>query len=376
MRGLVMIIMVLDHTRDFMHLTSITQSPTDLATTTPMLFFTRWITHLCAPVFVFLSGTSAYISLQRKDDFTAGRGFLLSRGIWLIFLEFTVINFGLWFDIHFQNFLFNVIAAIGFGFIVLSLLLKLSPKSIGIIGLIIIFCHDLIIRIPFDSNNFLKYFVSPFFLPGVFPLSPHTMFIMGYTPIPWLGIMLIGFGAGKLFELPLEKRKKIFLRMGITALVLFILLQIINIYGDPFPWTKQNNDLYIFLSFINVTKYPPSLSFTLLMLGIMFLILSFMEGIKDKFTNIVEIYGKVPLFYFIIHWFILHPLMFVMVFLQGFKSSDLVFGFNFGRPEGSGVNLWVIYLIWIAVVIALYPVCKWYSVFKQNNRQKKWLSYL
>ena len=147
-----MIIMVLDHTRDFIHTTSITHSPTDLTTTTPMLFFTRWITHLCAPTFVFLSGTSAYISLKSKGNFSAGRKFLFTRGVWLIILEFTLVNFGLWFDIHFQNFLFDVIAAIGFGFIILSLLLKASPRTIGIIGLIIIFSHNLFAFIPLGNS--------------------------------------------------------------------------------------------------------------------------------------------------------------------------------------------------------------------------------
>jgi len=376
-RGLVMIIMVLDHTRDFMHTTSITQSPTDLATTTPMLFFTRWITHLCAPTFVFLSGTSAYVSLRSKNNFSKGRRFLLTRGIWLIILEFTLVNFGLWFDIHFQNFLFDVIAAIGFGFIILSLLLKASPKTIGIIGLTIIFCHNLFPLIPFGENSVIKNISSPLFAPTVYPLTSTTMFIMGYPPIPWLGVMLTGFSAGKLFELPLAKRKNIFLKIGLAALTLFVLIRLMNIYGDPVPWAKQKNDLYTFLSFINVTKYPPSLLFCLLTLGVMFLILSLTEGVKNKFTNIVETYGKVPLFYFLVHWYILHPLMFVMVFLQGFKNSDLVFGFNFGRPkEGSGVNLWIIYLIWISVVIMLYSLCKWYAKYKEYHKEKKWLRYL
>jgi uncharacterized membrane protein len=376
-RGLVMIIMVLDHTRDFMHTTSITQSPTDLAATTPMLFFTRWITHLCAPTFVFLSGTSAYISLKSKDNFVAGRGFLLTRGIWLIILEFTLVNFGLWFDVHFNNFLFDVIATIGFGFIILSLLLKASAKTIGIIGLIIIFCHNLFPLIPFAENSVIKNILSPLFVPTVFPVTSTTMFIMGYPPIPWLGVMLTGFAAGKLFELPEVKRKKIFLKIGLAALMLFTLIRFINIYGDPFPWSKQKNGLYTFLSFINITKYPPSLIFCLATLGIMFLILSRVEGMKNRFTDIATVYGKVPLFYFLVHWYIIHPIMFAMVFLQGFKSSDLVFGFNFGRPkEGSGVNLWIIYLIWISVVIMSYPLCKWYGKYKENHKGKKLLRYL
>jgi uncharacterized membrane protein len=372
-----MIIMVLDHTRDFMHTTSITQSPTDLATTTPMLFFTRWITHLCAPTFVFLSGTSAYISLKSRKNFAAGKRFLFTRGLWLIILEFTLVNFGLWFDIHFQNFIFDVIGTIGFGFVILSLLLTASSKTIGIIGLVIIFCHNLFPLLSPDTNSTAQNILLALFVPSVFPLTSTRMFIVGYPPIPWLGVMLAGFACGKLFALPVAERKKIFLKIGSAALALFILIRFINVYGDTTPWAKQKNGLYTFMSFINITKYPPSLLFCLQMLAFMFFILWLVEGVQNKYTNILETYGKVPLFFFVVHWYILHPIMFAMVFLQGFKNSDLVFGFNFGRPkEGSGVNLWIIYLIWIAVVIVMYPLCKWYGKYKMNHKEKKWLSYL
>jgi len=376
-RGLVMIIMALDHTRDFMHVTSITQSPTDLATTTPVLFFTRWITHLCAPTFVFLSGASAYISFKNKNSVVESRRFLLSRGIWLIVLEFTLVNFGLWFDIHFSIFLFDVIATIGFGFIVLSLFLKATYKTIAIVGLVIIFCHNLAPLMPFAETSLIKRILMPLFAPGAFPISGSTTFVMGYPPIPWLGIMLVGFAAGKIFEQPELKRKNNFLKIGFSALALFIIIRFINIYGDSFSWSNQKNSLYTFLSFINVTKYPPSLDFCLLFLGIMFIILSLVEGMKNTFTNIATVYGKVPLFYFLIHMYIIHLLMFAMVFLQGFKSADLIFGFNLGRPKtGSGIELWAIYLVWIAVVVVMYPLCKWYGAYKQNHRDIKWLRYL
>lgn len=377
MRGIVMIIMALDHVRDMMHVTSITQSPTDLATTTPALFFTRWVTHLCAPVFVFLSGTSAYISFKNKNNTGESRRFLLTRGIWLIILEFTLVNFGLWFDIHFSTFLFDVIATIGCGFIILGLLLNLSPKTIGIIGLCIIFLHNLAPLIPFAETSEFKKILMPLFGPGAFPLGAGRTFVMGYPPIPWLGVMLAGFSAGRFFELPEEKRKRLFLKIGTGAIVLFLLIRTINIYGDLIPWSEQKSGLYTFLSFINLSKYPPSLDFCLLFLGIMFLILSIIEGVQNRFTAIADVYGRVPLFYFLIHWYIIHPLVFLMVFLQGFKSSDMVFGFNFGRPkEGSGVDLWAIYLIWIGVVAVLYPLCKWYGRYKATHREKKWLRYL
>ncbi len=377
MRGIVMIIMALDHTRDLLHITSITQQPTDLSTTTPFLFFTRWITHLCAPTFVFLSGTSAYLSFKRKNNVTESRNFLLQRGIWLIVLDLTIVNFALWSDIHFSVFLFDVLSAIGVGFIILGLLLKCSLKTIGILGLMIIFLHNLSPLVPLAETSYFKKIMMPFFAPDAIPLGRGITFVVGYPPIPWLGIMLAGFGAGKLFEKTIEQRKKVFFKIGLISLFLFTAIRFSNIYGDSVRWETQKNNLYTFLSFINVTKYPPSLLFCLLTLGIMFLFISFIEGKENKFTAIAKVYGKVPLFYFVIHWFIIHPLMFAMVFLQGFKSSDLLFGFNFGRPkEGSGVTLWAIYLIWIFVVVLLYPICKWYGKYKENHKEKKWLRYL
>lgn len=377
MRGIVMIIMALDHTRDLLHVTAISHQPTDLLTTTPVLFFTRWITHLCAPTFVFLSGASAFISFKKKNNIAETRNHLLTRGIWLIILDLTVVNFALWFDIYFNVFLFDVLSAIGFGFILLGLLLKCSAKTIGIIGLAIILLHNLSPLVPLPETSLVKQILMPFFAPGAFPLGRGVTFVVGYPPIPWLGVMLTGFWAAKLFEQKIADRKKIFLRIGLTSLLLFVVVRFINIYGDSFPWASQKNSLYTFLSFINVTKYPPSLLFCLLTLGVMFLILSLIEGMKNKFTDIATVYGKVPLFYFVLHFFIIHLIMFAMVFLQGYKSSDLVFGFNFGRPKvGGGVSLWLIYLIWILVVAGLYPICKWYGKYKANHKENKWLSYL
>jgi uncharacterized membrane protein len=376
-RGIVMIIMALDHTRDLIHVTSISESPTNLLTTTPALFFTRWITHLCAPTFVFLSGTSAYISFKNKNDLAATRRFLLTRGISLIILEFSVVNFGIWFDIHFNVFLFDVIAAIGVGFIILALLLKASVKTIAVIGLTIIFLHGLVPFIPFGEGSITKDILLPLFGPTAVPFDDDRIFIMGYPPVPWLGILLAGFAAGRLFENAEKKRKAIFLKIGLVSIALFLIVRAINIYGDPVPWTSQKSSLFTFLSFMNVTKYPPSLSFTLVTVGFMFLMLSAAEGLTNAFARITTVYGKVPLFYFLLHWYIIHPIMFLVVFLQGYESSDLVFETNFGRPKGaSGLHLGWIYLLWVLVVVALYPLCKIYGQYKERHRGKLWLRYL
>jgi len=377
MRGIVMIIMALDHVRDMMHISSITQQPTDLATTTPVLFFTRWITHLCAPTFVFLSGTSAFISMINKDDIATSRKFLFTRGLWLVVLEFTVVNFGLWFDLHFNVFLFDVIATIGYGFIVLALLIKLPAKTLAAIGIVIIFLHNLAPLVPGAETSLFKKILMPFFAPTAYPFGDGKLFVMGYPPIPWLGIMLVGFACGKLFLMDKQKQKYFFLKTGLASIVLFIIIRSINIYGDNVAWSAKKNGLYTFLSFFNVTKYPPSLDFTLLFLGIMFIILSLLQNAENRFTKIAAVYGKVPLFYFIVHFYIIHLLVFAMIFLQGFKTSDMVFGFNFGRPKsGSGIPLGAIYLVWIGIVIIMYPLCKRYGEYKLKHKEKMWLRYL
>ncbi|QIP16636.1 DUF1624 domain-containing protein [Spirosoma aureum] len=376
MRGLVMIIMALDHVRDLMHTTSLSQSPTDLTTTTPALFFTRWITYLCAPTFVFLAGTSAFLSMNAKHDLAATRRFLLLRGIWLVVVEFSVVNFGMWFDPHFDFLIAEVIAAIGVGFLILSLLLSLPPRTIGVIGGMIVALHPLVSLVPVPDNVLFKVLMS-LFSPMAFPYATGKLFFVAYPPVPWLGIMLIGYSAGSFFTSTEKEQRRIFLRVGLLSLGLFTALRVANVYGDPVNWSPQKNLLYTFLSFVNVTKYPPSLQFCLLFLGLMFLILSGVQGVKNKWTDIVCVYGKTPLFYFLVHWYLIHPLVFVMVFLQGFHWSDLVFGSNFGRPKtGSGVELWAIYVIWVFIVLAMYPLCHWYGNYKERHKEQTWLRYI
>lgn len=377
-RGVVMIIMALDHVRDMIHVDSIAQSPTNLATTTPVLFFTRWITYLCAPTFVFLAGTSAYLSFKRTDNFSKSRSFLLKRGLYLVALEFIVVNFGLFFDLGFHTLIFEVIAAIGFGFITIALLLRLSPNILGISGLIILFCHNLFPSVPFSENSTIKVILTPLFTPGAFSVFANKVFIMAYPPIPWLGLMLAGFASGKFFALPDTKRKKLFINIGLVALLLFVLLRFINNYGETVPWSQQKNGVLTFLSFMNVSKYPPSLLFCLITLGVMFLILAFSGGVKKTIVAIVSVYGKVPLFYFLVHFFLIHFILLAILFLQGFQGSQLDFASGtFGRPKelSSGLPLWAVYLIWMGVVVILYKPCRWYGNYKANHKEW-WLKYL
>jgi len=273
-RGLVMVIMALDHTRDLFHVAALTSDPLNLTTTTPLLFMTRWITHLCAPIFVFLSGVSAWLSFQQMSDVKASRRFLWTRGLWLILLEFTVINFGIWFNPTFDILMSQVIGAIGFGMVVLSFLLRLSPKTVGLLGLTIIFGHNLLQNINFPVETPLHFIWGYLFRLSFFQISPDFIFFVNYPLIPWLGILLAGFGLGQYLGLPTEPRRKMLLRLSLGALSIFVLLRSFNLYGDSQLWSSvQKNVIFAGLSLLNVSKYPPSLLFVCVTLGIGFLLL-------------------------------------------------------------------------------------------------------
>jgi uncharacterized membrane protein len=386
-RGLVMIIMALDHTRDFLHVDALAQSPTNLATTNPMLFFTRWITHLCAPAFVFLSGASVALSQSTSTDIKAARLFLFRRGIILVLIEFTIVNFALSFDLHFRLLIFEVIATIGMGFIFLSFLSRLPLKILLVLTLLLFFGHDLLtpsaqmaadITPPGALTMTARFIKALFLSPNAFPLTPNLLFVIAYPVLPWLGIMLAGFVAGRWFQRLAGQRKKLFLWLGLASLGLFLLLRFINLYGDPDHWSVQKNAVFTVLSFFNVSKYPPSLLFSLVTLAVLFLILSAFDAHDNKATRVLLVYGRTPLFYFIIHLYLIHLILLLIAFLQGFSPKDLNFApFQFGRPAtGFGLPLAGVYAIWLGVVIALYPLCRWYGRYKTAHPEKGWLRYL
>lgn len=375
-RGLVMVIMALDHVRDLIHLPALTQNPTDLTSTTAPVFLTRWLTHLCAPTFVFLSGTSAYLSLQKRNT-PAARWFLLKRGMVLIGLELTVINFAFWFDIHFRTILLQVIFAIGGGLIVLSLLAKLSPKWIGLLGLVIIFGHDLLALVPPVADPAARFVRALLFAPDLFTFSPTFTLVVGYPLIPWLGIMLTGFAGGSLMKQPVSLRQRRLVRLGLGALGLFFVLRLLNGYGDPAPWAAQKNNLFTVLSFINVSKYPPSLLYTLLMIGIALLLLAWADGADTWLTRVLTVYGRVPLFYYIAHWYLVHLTLIGIMLLQGYSLNDFETGtLSFGRPVAAGLSLAWVYVVWLAIVAGLYPLCRWYNQYKTAHPEVRWLRYV
>lgn len=376
-RGIVIVIMALDHIRDLLHTGGVTVDPLDLNTTTLGLFMTRFVTHFCAPVFVFLAGTSAYLMTQQQNNLLKTQKFLFSRGIWLIFLEIVVVGFGIWWDLKFRTILFQVIFAIGVGFIVLSALIKFKAQTLGIIGLLIIGLHDALPHLSFPNNKVAEFIWTILFQRGFFNFSPDRGLIIGYAIVPWLGIMLFGFGFGKVFEMEVSRRRKILLLSGSIAMVLFITLRGFNLYGDAKPWSIQPSGTFSFLSFINVSKYPPSLLYTAITLSVMFFVLFLADEKDNKVTRFFITYGRVPMFFYLLHWYVVHASMFVMILMQGVTWQQMPFGLmQFGRPEvGVGLELPYVYLYWVGLILFMYPLCRWYGNYKAGNKQKKWLAY-
>lgn len=368
MRGIVMVIMALDHVRDFFHNTALVFQPTDLTQTNEVLFFTRWITHFCAPTFVFLSGTSIYISLQRKTKKELSR-FLLTRGLWLIFIEITMMRFAFFFNFYYDVTFLIVLWVIGIDMVLMAGLIHLSDRIALAFGLVIMFGYSFLGSIPILTGV------------GFYPITPDIAVIESYPIIPWLGIMLLGYTAGKLYggNVDPAKRKRILYQLGALAITLFFLLRLLNSYGDPAPWSVQNSIGFTIISFFNVTKNPVSLQFALMALGPVMIVLALLEAGKGTALKMVSVFGRVPLFYFLLHFFIIHATaltLFMYMTGKSFSEIDLHFSKSFGgiTPEGGVTLLWV-YVIWVVLVIFLYPICKVYDHYKSTHKDW-WLSYL
>ncbi|MDE3213707.1 MAG: DUF1624 domain-containing protein [Bacteroidota bacterium] len=380
LRGIVMVIMALDHTRDYFN----NADPLNFATTTPLLFFTRWITHYCAPIFVFLSGTSAYLQSLRKSPGVL-QSFLIKRGLWLIFIEVVVITLAWTFDPLYHLIILQVIWAIGISMVVLGLLVRLPVNAIGLIGLAVVLGHNLL-DIPEGAAGFQAGFWWDLLHHGRFsyyPLAAHHGLIIVYAFVPWTGLMLLGYWAGVFFseKYSPERRKRILARIGIGLIAGFVILRGINMYGNPEPWSTQKNGVFTLLSFLNVHKYPPSLMYSCMTLGPAFLLLSLFEGIRNRFTRNIEIYGRVAFFYYVIHLYLLHTISVIFFFARGHslqEGAQMVPGLPrfYFLAARDGYSLLVVYVIWISVVVALFPLCKWYDQYKRNHREKWWLSYL
>ncbi len=377
LRGIVMVIMALDHTRDFLHYgASIDQLPLDLATTTPVLFFTRWITHFCAPIFVFLSGTSVFLYSTGKTKSQVAI-FLFTRGIWLMLAELFII-FPIW-NFTFSMIYLQVIWAIGLSMVVLSVLQYLPYKLLLILGLVIIFGHNFLDSVKVETPFISSLVWSVIHERHDYFWNKNFMIVVQYPFLPWLGVMILGYTLGKLYVPGIQQsyRKKILLRTGLASIVLFICLRALNIYGDMQPWAHQSTRLFTFMDFLKTTKYPPSLLFILMTLGPGLLFLSLAESLKGKLKELLVIFGKVPFFYYVLHILFIHILSFAIFLLSGHRWEELDFThFREGSmPFGSGYSLWVVYVVWISIVMLLYFPCRWYSRYKASHHFW-WLSYI
>ncbi len=374
LRGAVMIVMALDHTRDFFSYYRF--DPLDLTRTTAALFFTRWITHYCAPVFVFLAGAGAFLSTSRGKTKPELAKFLLTRGLWLIFLEFTVIRFGWLFNVDYSLSFGQVIWAIGISMIALAGLIFLSLRVIAVFGIAMIALHNLLDGITPLQMGIFGWPWQIIHSGGIIIFAPHSFYVALYPLIPWIGVMAAGYAFGSLLLKDEPVRRRILLRLGIGMILGFILLRASNIYGDPIQWSSQKNSLFTVLSFIKCEKYPPSLLYLLMTLGPAITFLPLLEKMKGKFSSIVITYGRVPLFYYIIHIFLIHALAIAAAY---FSVHEVRFLFS-NNPPGSwgiqyGFGLAVVYLVWGCVVACLYFPCRWFADLKRRNKSV-WLSYL
>ncbi|MEP7165455.1 MAG: heparan-alpha-glucosaminide N-acetyltransferase domain-containing protein [Ferruginibacter sp.] len=380
LRGLIMIIMALDHSRDFFHINGLTGDPLDPATTTSALYFTRWITHFCAPTFVFLSGLSAWLQSQRKTKKELSR-FLITRGLWLIFVDLTIMSVALTGDIHLGLFVLETLWSIGASMVILGLLVRLPFNMILLTGLLIFFGHNLLDFAEKARGGVVPVWWSILHRVAIIPLwGDHSLFLF-YPFLSWTGLMLLGYCCGRLFtDIEPQRRKQLLLRIGIGAILFFVALRAANIYGDPGQWSRQKNAMATFFSFMNVQKYPPSLLFLCATIGPGLIFLALVKNTGSRLAKIISVYGRVPFFFFIIHFYILHICQVLTYLSRGHTVAEGMKGvpglpFKFALP-GEGYSLLTIYGIWVAIVLLMYPLCKWYDKYKTAHKEKWWLSYL
>ncbi len=379
LRGTVMLIMALDHVRDYFHNSAFLFNPTDLTHTSTVLFFTRWITHFCAPVFAFLAGVSACISGNRKSR-KALSAFLFTRGLWLMIAEIVLITLSWTFNPHYTVFILQVIWALGFGMICLSLLVFLPRPLILVTGLVLVLGHNTLDNIHVAGNGFGAYGWA-FLHDQHFFASSHVDVFMGYPVIPWVGIMTLGYCTGYLYLPPFDaaRRKKWLVYLGSIAIAVFIVLRMVNVYGDPSPRSTGFSSWFNLLSFLNTTKYPPSLLYTLMTLGPALLFLAFTERPLNAFTQKVVVFGRVPMFYYIVHIVLIHLAALVAAEATGYSWHNMILTTwvtEMPQLKGYGFSLPVVYLLWLVTIVILYPLCKWYDRYKTDHREQWWLSYV
>jgi uncharacterized membrane protein len=390
LRGIVMVIMLLDHTRDFVHTDGLRFDAADITRTWPALFLTRWITHFCAPIFVFLAGTGTYLQLLRGKPKKELSRFLVTRGLWLIVLEFTLVRLGVFFTLDYGSLLgfMQVIWVIGFSMIVLAGLIHLPLRTVAWIGIGMIVAHNLLdgVRVDgwrgpgtptpgFVASLWMILHQGGLFFPFGFP-GPGVLAL--YPLIPWIGVMAAGYTFGALYELEPERRRSWLIRNGAALTLAFIVLRAINLYGDPERWAVQSSPVMTILSFLDTTKYPPSLLFLLMTLGPAFIFLGYFDdtvqrGLARPFIT----FGRVPMFFYLLQWPVAHGSALIASMVLDKPYAHLVGSPLGGSPPApdAGFDLATVYLFWALGTLLLYPLCRWYANLKAQRRYA-WLSYL
>ena len=367
LRGFVIVLMTLDHVRDYF--SNAEFNPLDLGQTDFAMFMTRWITHLCAPIFVLLAGLSASLMAQRMQTAEL-RLFLISRGLWLIALEVTVVQFAWSFNFRYDYGLFlQVIWAIGASMVILGALSAVPRWILGSLAIAMIAGHNLL-----DGLAPATFGQAAWIWQLLHVQGPTAFGFVSYPLVPWIGVMILGFCAGPIFEMQEQQRRRVLVVLGATALSAFIVLRLINVYGDPHPWSAQSTSLLTVLSFLNVHKYPPSLAYLLVTLGIGVLLLAAFEQLRGGLTAVMRVFGRVPLFAYVLHIVLAHLAAGLLALASGF-GDVLLRNVFIAKPLGWGFGLFGVYVAWLAVLAALYPACRWFAEVKRT-RKEWWLAYL
>ena len=374
LRGIAMIVMALDHTRDFFHIARF--DPLDLTQTNTFLFLTRWVTHHCAPTFVFLAGTGAFLSGTRGKTPAELSRFLLTRGLWLVFLELTVVRFAWLFNVDYSLSVGQVIWAIGWSMVALAGLIRLPRWGMVVIAFGMILFHNAFDGVDPATFGAFGWVWRILHVQSFITFDGGMTFVAMYPLIPWIGVMAAGYLFGSILQKEEAVRRKLLYRIGLGLIAGFVILRAINVYGDPHPWHTQGSVMFTILSFIDTHKYPPSLLYLMMTLGPAITVLPLFERWKGKLADAVTVYGRVPLFYYVLHICLIHILAVGAAWLTG-KGVGFLFSNELPGmwTNDYGFSLGVVYLVWAGVIMLLYFPCRWFAGVKRR-RNEAWLSYL
>ena len=367
LRGLVMIVMALDHTREYFSAAKF--QPDDLTQTTVALFFTRWVTHICAPVFMFTAGLGAFLWLSRGRTIGELSRFLWKRGLWLVILELTALRFAMYFSLLHGMVLLTILWALGWSMVALGFLVWIPIRPLAAISIAVIALHNLADKVNASQFHGAAWVWNILHQPGIFTVLGSPV-LLAYPLAPWIFVMAAGYCFGPILQMEAWRRRWWMVRMGCGSIAAFLAIRAINVYGDPVRWSRKIQGMTV-LSFLRITKYPPSLDFLLITLGAALLIQTWLDGCSFSRTNPLIVFGRVPLFYFLLHFFIIH-LLTIPFALVRYGTAESVLG---GPSDTGGYELWVVYAVWIGVVAIAYPACLWFSRLKER-RGDWWLSYL